>query len=102
MKTIFVTLAMILGAVSAEAATVNCKTPGGRSASFTITSNAISNGQRWIRANGQSATSFYYRDGFGTTVIVNKSVLQGNPGRIVWMVERNDEPDTRKVFYCNQ
>lgn len=101
MKTILV-LAAMFAATVAQAQTFTCKTAGGKTANFTINSRGISYGNGWVKPNGQSSTSLYFRNGFGTTVIVNKSVLQNRPGKIVWMVDRDDERDTRKVFYCNQ
>lgn len=101
MKTLVVLLAM-LGGFSAQAQTLNCKTPFGKSVNFMINSYGISDGSGWVRANGESASSYYFRNGFGTTVIVNKSILNGAAGRIVWMVEKSgDEAGSRKTFLCN-
>lgn len=55
-----------------------------------------------LKANGNSGSSLYFRNGMGDLAIVNKSILSTGQGRVVWRQNINhDDPEISVRLTCN-
>ncbi len=106
MKAIILAVTVFAGSM---ASALTCQDGWGNKARISINargmtiSSARYGSSGFLSANGQSDSSYYYRNGQGALAIVNKSILAGGQGRVVYSVERMSRGDSEisAVFYCN-
>ncbi len=106
MKAIILAAAVLVGSMASAR---TCQDGWGNQANISINARGIMissaryGSSGFLSANGESATSFYYRNALGGLAIVSKAILAGGRGRVAYSVERMSRGDSpvNVIFYCN-